>query len=109
MGLPPSGGFIAKWQLIRASIESGAWWWAVVVVVGGLLAAGYVFRVVGPFLGREPEGLDDADLDAGRSPWTMEAAALALAIGALALGVVGQPLVDLIGVGAPALVAGVIP
>ena len=109
MGLPPSGGFIAKWQLIRASIESGEWWWAVVVVVGGLLAAAYVFRVVGPFLGRESEDAHDADVDAGRSPWTMEAAALALAIGALALGVVGQPLVELIGVGAPALVAGVTP
>jgi hypothetical protein len=29
--------------------------------------------------------------------------AIALALGALALGVVGQPLVELIGVGAPAL------
>jgi multicomponent Na+:H+ antiporter subunit D len=109
MGLPPSGGFVAKWLLIRASIQSGQWWWAVVVVTGGLLAAAYVFRVVGPFFSPEPEGIDDLDLDPGSSPWTMEGAALALAIGALVLGVLGQPLLDLIMVSAPALVAGVTP
>lgn len=109
MGLPPSGGFVAKWQMIRASIESGEWWWAAVVVTGGLLAAAYVFRVVGPFFGREVDDLDDADLNAGPSPWTMESAALVLAIGALVLGIVGQPLLDLIMVSAPALVAGVTP
>lgn len=109
MGLPPSGGFIAKWQLIKASIESGQWWWAVVVVAGGLLAAAYMFRVVGPFFAREAEDLDDSDLDPGPSPVTMDGTALALALGALVLGVAGQPLIDLIMVGAPALVAGVTP
>ncbi|MDF1542075.1 MAG: proton-conducting transporter membrane subunit [Anaerosomatales bacterium] len=109
MGLPPSGGFVAKWQMIRASIESGQWWWAVVVVAGGLLAAAYVFKVLGPFFGREPEAMDEADLDPGPSPWTMEGAALALALGSLVLGVLGQPLLDLIMVSAPALVAGVTP
>ncbi len=47
MGLPPSGGFIAKWLLIGAAFESGAWGWAVVVVAGSLMSAAYVFRVVG--------------------------------------------------------------
>ena len=28
MGLPPSGGFAAKWLLMKASIESGQWVWA---------------------------------------------------------------------------------
>jgi len=46
MGLPPTGGFIAKWLLVRAALESGQWWWAVVVLVGGLIAAAYVFRVL---------------------------------------------------------------
>ena len=109
MGLPPSGGFVAKWLMIRASIESGQGWWAAVVVVGGLLAAAYVFKVVGPFFSRGPEAMDEADLDAGPSPWTMEGAALVLALGSLALGVLGQPLLDLIMVSAPALVTGVTP
>ena len=107
MGLPPSGGFVAKWLMIRASIESGQWWWAVVVVAGGLLAAAYVFRVVALFFGREAEGSDDSDVDAGAAPLTMDGAALVLGLGALMLGIVGQPLLDLVMVGAPALVTGV--
>jgi len=109
MGLPPSGGFVAKWQLIKASIDSGQWWWAVVVVAGGLLAAAYVFRVVGPFFAREAESIDDSDINPGPSPLTMDGAALALALAALVLGVAAQPLIELIMVGAPALVAGVTP
>lgn len=47
MGVPPSGGFVAKWLLLQASVSAGQWWWAVVIVAGGLLAAAYVFRVLG--------------------------------------------------------------
>ncbi len=58
MGLPPSGGFGAKWLLISAALDAGAWWWAAVVVLGGLLAAAYMFRVLAYFLsdsGERPE------------------------------------------------------
>ncbi|MGI9328433.1 MAG: complex I subunit 5 family protein [Pseudomonadales bacterium] len=48
MGLPPSGGFIAKWLLLEAAFQSGQWWWAVVILIGGLLAGVYVFRVASP-------------------------------------------------------------
>jgi multicomponent Na+:H+ antiporter subunit D len=27
IGLPPSGGFVAKWLLLTASLASGQWWW----------------------------------------------------------------------------------
>jgi formate hydrogenlyase subunit 3/multisubunit Na+/H+ antiporter MnhD subunit len=46
MGLPPSGGFGAKWLIVSAYLQAGQWWWAAVPVVGGLLAAIYIFRVV---------------------------------------------------------------
>ncbi|TVQ38818.1 MAG: hypothetical protein EA356_02435 [Geminicoccaceae bacterium] len=46
MGLPPSVGFVGKWLLLRASLESGQWWWAVPILGGGLLAAAYGFRLV---------------------------------------------------------------
>ena len=56
MGLPPSGGFAAKWLLMKASIEAGQWVWAVVMAGGGLLAGGYLYRVLGPALsGETPE------------------------------------------------------
>jgi formate hydrogenlyase subunit 3/multisubunit Na+/H+ antiporter MnhD subunit len=47
IGLPPSGNFIAKWLLIEAAFETGAWGWALVIVAGSLMSAAYVFRVVG--------------------------------------------------------------
>ena len=46
MGLPPSGGFVAKALLLTAAIAEGQWWWTLVVLVGGLLAGGYVFLVL---------------------------------------------------------------
>ena len=46
MGLPPSGGFVAKAMLLTAAVAEGQWWWALVVLAGGLLAGGYVFLVL---------------------------------------------------------------
>jgi formate hydrogenlyase subunit 3/multisubunit Na+/H+ antiporter MnhD subunit len=45
-GLPPSGGFIAKWLLIDGALNSGQWGWVVVMISGGLLSAAYVCRVL---------------------------------------------------------------
>lgn len=109
MGLPPSGGFVAKWLYITAAIESGAWWWAAVVLLGGLLAALYVARVIGPALGRVDDDMSDADTDTGKLPRTMEYAALALALGAIAVGIAAQPILDLMMIGGPFLVTGVTP
>jgi formate hydrogenlyase subunit 3/multisubunit Na+/H+ antiporter MnhD subunit len=49
MGLPPSGGFIAKWMLLTSSLVSSQWWWALIVIAGSLLASIYVFRVMSQF------------------------------------------------------------
>lgn len=46
MGLPPSGGFLAKWLLIDAAIISRQWLWIPVLIIGGLLSAAYVFKVL---------------------------------------------------------------
>src|SRR6516162_1233765 len=46
MGLPPSGGFVAKAMLLTAAVAEGQWWWALVILAGGLLAGGYVFLVL---------------------------------------------------------------
>lgn len=54
IGLPPSGAFIGKWQLLLAAFASGQWWWVVVVALGTLLASAYVFRVLGHAFGHLP-------------------------------------------------------
>ena len=46
MGLPPSGGFMAKWMFLQAILASGQWWLSLVPVLGGLLTAGYMFRLL---------------------------------------------------------------
>ena len=46
IGLPPSGGFVAKWLLLSAAVSTGQWWWAAVLVIGGLLTGGYVMLVL---------------------------------------------------------------
>jgi len=46
IGLPPSGGFLAKWLLLSAALACGQWWWALTMLVGGLLTSAYVFMVV---------------------------------------------------------------
>lgn len=81
MGLPPSGGFVAKWQLLNASIESGQWWWAVIIISGGLLAAVYIFSAIRVFLTRTETPPEYKPV-----PLAMEAAALSLALLSVALG-----------------------
>ena len=36
MGVPPTGGFVAKWLLLQAAVMEGQWWWAAVMLLGGL-------------------------------------------------------------------------
>jgi formate hydrogenlyase subunit 3/multisubunit Na+/H+ antiporter MnhD subunit len=46
IGLPPSGGFLAKWLLLSASLATGQWWWMLALAGGGLLTAAYVVKVL---------------------------------------------------------------
>ena len=47
IGLPPSGAFLGKWQLLTAAFEHGLWLWVLAIAAGSVLAAAYVFRVIG--------------------------------------------------------------
>jgi len=99
MGLPPSGGFAAKWLLLRASAAAGQWPWAIVMLAGGLLAAGYVYRILAPALS---DGAIVLKVPPQRS---REAIALALAIVAAALGFAPQSFFDFLQVGRAAATA----
>lgn len=47
IGLPPSGGFLAKWVLLEPLLsEPHNWPWAFGVLLGTLVSAAYIFRVV---------------------------------------------------------------
>ncbi len=102
-GLPPSGGFLAKWYFVHAALASGQWWWALVVVAGGVIAAAYVFRVLRrafvPATAADPT--PQRDLTAAMA-WLP----LALALGALALGFAGALVAGMLAIGGPELPRG---
>jgi formate hydrogenlyase subunit 3/multisubunit Na+/H+ antiporter MnhD subunit len=93
MGVPPSGGFTAKWLLLTSAIEAGQWWWALVILGGGLLTGGYVYRVLAGAL--TGEGTPAAP----RRPDQREAIVLALALVSVALGVLPLAAFGLVQVG----------
>lgn len=83
MGLPPSGGFLAKWTLAEAAVLQGHWWVAPLMAGAAVLSGLYMLRL-GAALVRSPAC---AGLDAPRG-WS----ALALAVGAIAVGFAGPML-----------------
>ncbi len=52
IGLPPSGAFLGKWQLIAGALQAELWFWVAVVLAGSLFAAAYVFRLLGHAFGQ---------------------------------------------------------
>lgn len=95
MGLPPSSGFLAKWQIIEAALAQGHWPIAVVALAGGLLAAVYVFRVL-----RQAFLLAPTAPAAAAVPRTLEWSAFALAAASVLLGLRGVELMQLLEPGA---------
>lgn len=81
IGLPPSGGFTGKWLLLEAVLAEGQWGVALTVVAGSLLAAAYVFKVMG--FAFTKMGLPQASHPV---PAAMEWSALFLAFAAILIG-----------------------
>lgn len=104
MGLPPSGGFIGKWQLLEAAIVSGRWDLAAIMVLGGLLAAGYVFKVLSCAFSGTQESDRSKVVPAG-----MEWTALLLAFSAILLGFLAPLLLLVTNIGDPFGIGGVRP
>ncbi len=100
IGLPPSGTFLAKWQLLTAAVDTGQWLLLPVVALGSLLAGAYSFRVLGHAFG--PGERDGGVLAGGRE----EIPALLLAIVAtLILGLGAAGLWDFLAIGRPLMEA----
>ncbi len=96
MGLPPSGGFLAKWLLIDAALASGQWGWVALIIAGGLLAAAYVFGVLRQaFL--LPAGPGPGDFQP--VPRALEWSAFVLAAASVLIGLRAAELIELLSVG----------
>ena len=95
IGLPPSGAFLGKWQLLAGSFASGQWWWILVTLAGSLLAAAYMFRVLGHAFGHQP--YPRRPVIVAREEWP---ALVLTAMAVLGLGLAGAPVWDLLEIGA---------
>ena len=78
VGVPLTAGFVSKWYLLRAALEEGLWPIAVVILISSLLAAIYLWRVIGVAF-FERAGPDTVQAHAAEAPWTMVAPVVALA------------------------------
>ncbi|MEM8852569.1 MAG: proton-conducting transporter membrane subunit [Pseudomonadota bacterium] len=81
MGLPPSGGFVAKYLMLTSAFASGQIVWALVILTGGLLAAAYLFRVLAPTFLRSAKAR--ADIGAVRQALPLTLAATSILLGLL--------------------------
>lgn len=105
IGVPPSGGFVAKWLLLSASVAEGQWIWAAVIVVGGLLAGGYIFKV----LGRAFTAGSDAPVIVTPVSLSREVVAFSLAVGAVLLGFFPLEPAEILQIGRPEILGSTVP
>jgi len=94
IGLPPSGAFLGKWQLLAGAVETGQWLWLVVTAIGSLLAAAYIFRVLGHAFVHRP--YPNQPVTVARQEWP---ALLLAAMAVLVLGLAGAPVWKLLEIG----------
>jgi len=84
VGLPPTGGFLAKWLLLSAALTTSQWWWGAAMLVGGLLTSAYVFVVMMRAMEPAPAGWTPKL----RVPRYQQGAVLGLALCSFLLGAV---------------------
>ncbi|HEX4107127.1 MAG TPA: NADH-quinone oxidoreductase subunit N [Solirubrobacteraceae bacterium] len=107
-GIPATVGFVGKFLLIDAAVNRGYTWLGVIIVIGSMISLGYYLRVIAAIWMR-PAPEESSALAApgalpaiaGASPetdvlhWELYAVAVACAAAAVVLGIVPQPLIDL--------------
>ncbi len=87
VGVPLTAGFISKWYLLLAVLESDWWWAAAAIAAASVLGLVYVFRVLEAAYLRPPPERSGAAIPAQTAPWTMLVPMWAFAIASIWFGV----------------------
>lgn len=95
IGLPPSGGFTAKWMLLQSAWQQQGVFWLLLIALSGLVSAAYVFRILA-LTCFHPARRAVHQLHA-RPPVAVSLAALILALAAVLIGLVPHPVLKLLG------------
>lgn len=93
-GVPPTAGFVGKWQIALGALETGQPAVMVVVILGGLLVLAYGVRVINALFFRPP--LHARVVVSREAPLTMLVPVLLLAAGSFLLGLAGKPMLDFV-------------
>ena len=92
-GLPPTGGFVAKFQVFSAALNGGYVWLTVIAVLNSVVAVYYYLRLVVVMYMREPQG--GVVKRAPHPGWTYAVTALVLAVAStLQLGIFPSSVLD---------------
>jgi len=92
IGLPMTAGFISKWYLILAALQSDMPWVAGLVLASSLLAVFYVWRVVESAYFHE---LDASKAEVQEAPWSMLVPTWLLIAANVWFGIDARPITDI--------------
>jgi multicomponent Na+:H+ antiporter subunit D len=102
IGLPLTAGFISKWYLVTAAINSGSWVMALMILVSSIMAIIYIGKIVEVFCFRKTDSDDTTIKEAPLSMliplWLLVAISLYCGIqGEIVVDIASQAASDLLG------------
>jgi NADH-quinone oxidoreductase subunit N len=103
-GVPFTSGFFAKFNVISAAAEQGAYWLAVVAMVSAVIAAYLYLRLVVVMWLGEPEVEPEGEVEPLRVPFAARLALVVCFVITLGVGIYPKPLLDWSDDSTPALV-----
>ena len=94
-GLPPMGGFVAKFYIFSAAIKAGYVWLVVLAVLNSVISVYYYLRLIVVMYMQEPAGAENqvSTAFAGQGAYAFAALLIAVA-GVLGLGLFPGPVMD---------------
>jgi proton-translocating NADH-quinone oxidoreductase chain N len=89
IGMPPLNGFLSKWQMVMATMASGAYISSLAIIIGGFLALLYYSRIIVVFFTR-PSGSSSDEKSNYQFPLTFKLPIYALVFISLAIFIFGS-------------------
>lgn len=96
IGIPGTAGFVSKWALLRASLDSGHPLLAAAALVSSLIAVVYVWRVVETMYLQDPPANATPSADPTPS-WKLAGPAFVLLGASIVMGVYSEPITTFVG------------
>ncbi len=93
-GIPPTAGFVGKWQIALGALQAGQAWVIGVILAGALLTLGWAIRVINSLFFRPPARA--RVITANEAPVSMLVPSVLLAVLAVSAGLGGAILLGLV-------------